>query len=77
VGGVATGEQVWLDGAPERADERPLLTPAVRSGRVVGGADVASAREHCRRALAELPAEAMKLSAGEPAIETRWEKAPR
>jgi nicotinate phosphoribosyltransferase len=75
--GVATSEQVWLEGAPVRADERPLLTPVVRTGRVVGGPGAAEAREHCRRSLAELPPEAMKLSAGDPAIDTHWEGSKR
>jgi nicotinate phosphoribosyltransferase len=76
--GVATAEQIWVGDEPvPRDDERPLLVPVVRRGDVVTDTDLAGAREHCRRSLAELPPTAMQLSAGEPAIETRYEEAPR
>ena len=68
---VVGGEPTW----PE--DERPLLVPIVRDGEVVASTDLAEAREHCRRSLAELPPEAMKLSAGDPAIETKYEDVSR
>jgi nicotinate phosphoribosyltransferase len=78
VDGVATVERVWVGDEPSRRDdERALLVPVVREGEVVHPDDLTAARAHCRRSLAELPAEAMKLSAGDPAIETRYEDVPR
>ena len=64
-------EPTWPD------DERQLRVPVVRDGEVVHATELAAAREHCRRSLAELPAEAMKLSAGDPAIETKYEDVSR
>jgi nicotinate phosphoribosyltransferase len=75
-GGVARREQVWLGRAPQRDDERPLLERVVSDGQVVRTVTTADARAHCRRALAELPAAARKLSAGDPVIDTHWEEAP-
>jgi nicotinate phosphoribosyltransferase len=76
--GVAVSEHVWVgDEAVAAGDERPLLVPVVREGEVMVDADLAAARAHCRRSLAELPPEAMKLSAGDPAIETRYEDVRR
>jgi nicotinate phosphoribosyltransferase len=75
--GVAVVEQVWVGGpAPGRADERPLLQPLVRDGEVVWTGGLPEAREHCRAAIAALPPEAMKLSAGDPALETVYEEVP-
>jgi nicotinate phosphoribosyltransferase len=77
VDGVAVAEQVWVGPSPpDRDDERPLLQPLVRNGDVVWTGGLADAREHCRVSLAELPPEAMKLSPGDPAIETRFEEVP-
>lgn len=54
------------------AASRPLLTPLVRGGEVVAPTDTHTAREHHATARAELPLEALRLSAGEPAIPTRY-----
>ena len=76
--GIATAEQIWVGDHPvSRDDERELLAPVVRDGEVVMDADLAAAREHCRRSLAELPPTAMQLSSGDPAIETIYEEVPR
>ena len=76
--GVATAEHVRVGREPvARDDERPLLVPVVREGDVVTDADLHTAREHRARALAELPPNAMQLSAGDPAIETRYEEVAR
>jgi nicotinate phosphoribosyltransferase len=76
--GVAIAEQIWVGDRPVAGDdERPLLVPVVRDGEVVTDVDLAAARAHCRRSLAELPPTAMQLSAGDPAIETRYEEVPR
>ena len=77
VDGVAVAEHVWIGGPPaDGADERPLQRAVVRDGEVIGAVDLMTAREHCRRALAELPPEAMKLSEGDPAIDTIYEEVP-
>jgi nicotinate phosphoribosyltransferase len=77
VGGVAEVEQIWVGRTPaDRDDERPLLTRVVDTGEVVADVDLAAAREHCRRSLAELPPAAMKLSAGDPVLETVYEELP-
>jgi len=70
VGGVASDERVYVDHVPAaHDDERPLMTAYVRDGEVLEVPSLAEAREHCRRALGELPDEAMKLSAGDPALD--------
>jgi nicotinate phosphoribosyltransferase len=75
VDGIAVAEHVWIgNAAPQREGERQLLHPVVRDGAVVTSLDLATAREHCRRAIAELPPEAMKLSDGDPAIDTVFEE---
>jgi nicotinate phosphoribosyltransferase len=72
--GVATGEHVYVGAPPRpRDDERPLLVPVVRDGEVLDAGTLAEAREHCARARAELPAEAMKLQAGDPALDVHYE----
>jgi nicotinate phosphoribosyltransferase len=72
-GGVASGERVYVDHVPTvRDDERPLMTAYVRDGEVLEVPSLAEAREHCRRSRAELPEEAMKLSAGDPALDVYY-----
>ena len=50
--------------------DRPLLVPLVRDGEIIGRETLAAARDHHRDALAELPAYALQLSRGYPAIPT-------
>ncbi|HEU5035332.1 MAG TPA: nicotinate phosphoribosyltransferase [Mycobacteriales bacterium] len=77
VDGVAVAEQIWVGGEPApREDERRLLSTVVEGGAVVGAVTLAEARAHRLRAVEELPPEAMKLSAGDPALETRYEEVP-
>jgi nicotinate phosphoribosyltransferase len=77
-GGIATAEHVSVGDPPVTRDgERPLLVRVVSDGDVVMDADLETAREHCRKSLAELPPTAMQLSAGDPAIETWFEEVPR
>jgi nicotinate phosphoribosyltransferase len=72
-GGVAGGERVYVDHMPSvRDDERPLMTAYVRHGEVLEVPSLAEAREHCRRSRGELPQEAMKLSAGDPALDVDY-----
>lgn len=68
--GVATTEVVGT-AAPDDAHHRQLLVPLVSGGEVVGRTTLDEARAHHRRARAELPRAASKLSRGEPVIETR------
>jgi nicotinate phosphoribosyltransferase len=76
--GVALADHVYVGGPPPaRDDERPLLVPAVRDGEVLETPSLVEAREHCVRARAELPAEAMKLQAGDPTLEVRYEEVTR
>ena len=71
----ATEERVYIGAPPpHRDDERPLLVPAVREGESVHTTSLAEARQHCRIAIGGLPPEAMKLSPGDPALDTRYEE---
>ena len=71
--GRATAERVYVEHAPSaRDDERPLHTAYVRDGEPLDVPSLAEAREHCRRSRGELPDEAMKLSAGDPALEVEY-----
>ncbi len=51
-------------------EDRPLHVPLVSSGRVVGREPLDAARERHRRVLAELPAAALHLTKGDPALPT-------
>ncbi len=59
-----------LAGLPDDGGGRPLLTPLVRGGEIVGREPLADARERHARARAELPAAALRLQPGGPAIDT-------
>jgi nicotinate phosphoribosyltransferase len=61
-------------GAPADGDhnDRDLLVPLVRGGEIVGAEDLRTARERHLRSRAELPLEALKMSRGEPVIETAY-----
>ena len=73
--GQATEEHIYVGATPTpRADERPLLVPVIRDGESVHTASLAEARQHCREAIGGLPADAMKLSPGDPALDTRYER---
>jgi nicotinate phosphoribosyltransferase len=64
-------------GRPARADERGLQVAAVRAGEVVADVSLETARKRCTASLAELPPHAMKLSPGDPAIDTLTEEHPQ
>jgi hypothetical protein len=51
-------------------NERPLLVQLVNGGKIVGDESFETMRERHLRARAELPMEALKMSRGEPVIET-------
>ncbi|RCK70890.1 nicotinate phosphoribosyltransferase [Desertihabitans brevis] len=75
--GVAEAEVIGV-GRRSEADrnDRQLLVPLVREGEVVGAEPLAAARERHLRSRAELPLDALKMSRGEPAVETIWEGRP-
>jgi nicotinate phosphoribosyltransferase len=75
--GIAVAEDIYVEDPPVAADAgRSLLVDLVIGGEVidaaVGSAGVAAARAHHAAVMAELPAQALSLSRGEPAIPTRY-----
>ena len=71
-GGVAIAEVV-TESPPGPDDGRALLRQLVRGGEIVGREPLDAARSRHREALAELPAHALRLSRGYPAIPTTFE----
>jgi nicotinate phosphoribosyltransferase len=71
--GTATAEVVTTSPPEPSPADRPLLTPLVRHGEIVGAEPLAAARERHQRSLAELPAHALQLSRGYPALPTVFE----
>ncbi|WP_114560555.1 nicotinate phosphoribosyltransferase [Desertihabitans aurantiacus] len=72
--GVAEAEVVGVGRRSEGdGNDRQLLVPLVRGGEVVGDEPLEAARERHLRSREELPADALKMSRGEPAVETLWE----
>jgi nicotinate phosphoribosyltransferase len=67
---IAEVELVTLEPPAATPDDRVLLTPLVRRGEIVGREPLDEARERHQRVLAELPAHALRLSRGYPAIPT-------
>ena len=71
--GIAQAEVVGIGQPPEDdGDDRPLLVPLVRDGKIVGRESLDEARARHEGAVAELPLAARKLSRGEPAIPTEY-----
>lgn len=74
--GVAVAETLYIEDAPHDHDGRALHVPFIRDGEIDsrwrGASGVALAREHAASALAELPADAVRLGRGEPAIPTLY-----
>lgn len=82
--GIAEAEMIFLGdgpgGEPEGGEfaerSREVLVPLLESGSVrqehLGSAGIAAARERHRRSVAELPAIAMSLTRGDPAIPTEY-----
>ena len=56
--------------APHDGDDRALLVPLVTGGEIVGEESLEAARARHQQARAELPIEALKMSRGEPVIQT-------
>jgi nicotinate phosphoribosyltransferase len=72
--GTATEEVVRVGSDYDGTYERPMLVPLVTAGDVADAEPLAAARERHRRALAELPADGRRLSAGDPAVPTVFEE---
>ncbi len=72
--GTASAEVIGI-GEPPTGDsnDRPLLVPLVVDGEITWSETLAESRARHRRALTELPLDALKMSRGEPVIETQWE----
>jgi len=79
-GGTAVSEDIHVDDPPVSALDAgagrllhvPLVTRGEAAADALGPAGVERAREHHAAAIAELPADALRLSRGEPAIPTRY-----
>ena len=71
--GIAEAEVIGINEEPtDDGDDRPLLVELVRDGTIVGRESLDAARARHAAAIAELPAEAHKLSRGEAAIPTEY-----
>jgi nicotinate phosphoribosyltransferase len=68
--GVAEAEVIGIDRPPQTERGRDLLVQLVKDGEIVGREPLEAARERHRAARAELPLDALKMSRGEPVIET-------
>jgi nicotinate phosphoribosyltransferase len=75
--GTAEAEIIGI-GAPPSGDsnDRPLLVQLVEGGKIIGEESLDTSRERHRSARAELPLEALKMSRGEPVIETIYSGTP-
>lgn len=74
--GTATAEIIGVDSLPRLEDtDRHLLAPLVRGGQPVGPEKLTEAQARHEAARAELPPAALRLSRGEPAIDTHYEDA--
>jgi putative nicotinate phosphoribosyltransferase len=71
--GIAVSERISLAPPEPGPRDRELLVPLVTGGEIVGREPLATARDRHRAALAELPAHALQLSRGYPALPTVWE----
>jgi nicotinate phosphoribosyltransferase len=76
-GGAATAETIYV-GTTRPAEDagRALLVPLITRGQIeesfLGAEGTALAREHHAKSMAELPADALRLGRGEPAIPTEY-----
>ncbi|REE98633.1 nicotinate phosphoribosyltransferase [Thermomonospora umbrina] len=73
--GVACAEVVSIGEPAVGPRDRPLTVPLVRAGEVVGAEPLKAARARHAAAIRELPATALQLSGGEPAIPTEFQEA--
>jgi len=76
--GIAAAEVLRRgDAASAGSDERELQINLIRDGAPGEPTSLDAARARCRDSIAELPLEATKLSPGDPAIETVYERSDR
>jgi nicotinate phosphoribosyltransferase len=69
--GTAEAEIIGIGASPSGdSNDRRLLVQLVDGGKIIGEESLDSSRERHRRARAELPLEALKMSRGEPVIDT-------
>jgi nicotinate phosphoribosyltransferase len=69
--GTAQAEIVGIGVSPTAdSNDRPLLVRLVEAGEIIGDESLETIRERHRRSRTELPLEALKMSRGEPVIET-------
>ncbi len=68
--GTAETEVIGIDTEPDVDRGRELLVPLVTDGEIVGREPLAAARDRHVAARAELPLDALKMSRGEPVIDT-------
>jgi nicotinate phosphoribosyltransferase len=69
--GTAEAEIIGIGAAPSGdSNDRPLLVQLVDGGKIIGEESLDTSRERHRLARAELPLEALKMSRGEPVIDT-------
>jgi nicotinate phosphoribosyltransferase len=71
--GEALSERISLIPPDPAPTDRVLLQDLVRDGKIVGREPLIAARERHQAVLAELPAYALQLSRGYPAIPTIWD----
>lgn len=73
--GIATTEVIRIGSPPPDSNtDRPLLVPYIREGEVVGRVSLDDARARHQASRDELPPDARKMSWGEPAIPTVYER---
>ena len=69
--GTAEAEIIGIGASPSAdSNDRRLLVQLVDGGKIIGEESLDTSRERHRRARAELPLEALKMSRGEPVIDT-------
>jgi nicotinate phosphoribosyltransferase len=71
--GEALSERISLSPPDTAPSDRVLLQEVIRDGKIVGREPLIAARDRHQAVLAELPAYALQLSRGYPAIPTIWE----
>ena len=76
-GGVDEAEVIGVGERPVADhDDRDLLVCLVKGGEIVGEEPLEAARARHSRSRAELPMEALKMSRGDPVIDTVWVNSP-
>jgi nicotinate phosphoribosyltransferase len=75
--GIAEAEIIGIGNVPTGdSNDRPLLVQLVDGGKIIGDESLETIRERHSRCRAELPLDALKMSRGEPVIDTIYPSAP-